>query len=483
MIKNLRLEGFRAFKEHQDAGLAPLTLVYGPNSAGKSTLVRSLLLMQQSVLLNNSPFPLMKGPLVDLGSTRTVAHDHRGIAKVSLLLESPALRHFDSFEIGLELDSAGPENDRLVLAFNQGKKNHRLVFKRFGSNLQYLTIDDDDSAALFESLESTLSADSSVPLFVDQPGQRPVFEVDALLPVAVIGRETNGVLKKLGRADLNRPETYWGAIGSQLVSLLKTEMESVSYLGPLRRPWERTENISQDMFAPGVGATGQHALAVLARQPEILSQVNSALKNALESSYRLSVTLLNDSDLEHGVGAVLPPLAVPLLEHRESGVQVSPVDAGFGLSQLLPIVIEMNVRRDTLICIEQPELHLHPRLQARVGQLLRNAVMGANGNRFLIETHSEHLLLRLRRLIREGLLPAWMVSVLYVDNWEYDYDAGEFVSSSESHLEHIELDDRGEFVDPWPGGFFEDRLAELPGWDYQGLPPRLSDRVHDEEIL
>lgn len=473
MIRNLRLEGFRAFKQPQDALLAPLTLVYGPNSSGKSTLVRSLLLMQQSVLLNNSPFPLMKGPLVDLGSTRTVAHDHKGIAKVSVVLESPVLRSIDSVEIGLELDSTGPENDSLVLTIRRADRSFRLVFKRFGANLQYLTVGDEQSLTTFESLESTLSDDNSVPLFKEPLGHRPVFEVDALLPVAVVGRETTGVLRKVGRADLDRAETFWGALGSQLVSLFKSEMESVSYLGPLRRPWDRTENISQDRYSAGVGATGQHALAVLARQPEILSQVNNALKNALESSYRLDVTLLNDSNLEHGVGAVLPPLAVPLLEHRESGVQVSPVDAGFGLSQLLPIVIEMNVRRNTLICIEQPELHLHPRLQARVGQMLRNAVMGANGNRFLIETHSEHLLLRIRRLIREKLLPAEMVSVLYVDNWEYDYDAGEFVSSSESHLERIEIDERGEFVEPWPGGFFEDRLAELPGWDAPGEQPRL----------
>jgi predicted ATPase len=158
---------------------------------------------------------------------------------------------------------------------------------------------------------------------------------------------------------------------------------------------------------------------------------------------------------------------MPTLEHLISGVHVSPVDAGFGLSQLLPIVVEMHLRERSTILIEQPELHLHPRLQARMGQLLRNAVSGRNQNRFIIETHSEHLILRIRRLIRQKLIDPEMVQILYVNNQEVEDAPGEsptLTTTLHSHVLALRLDRYGDFIDPWPNGFFDERFEELDTW-------------------
>lgn len=197
----------------------------------------------------------------------------------------------------------------------------------------------------------------------------------------------------------------------------------------------------------------------MARRPDLLAKVNGSLSD-LETGYELVVNLWKGPTGDI-VEDLVPALLVPSLRHLASGVSISPSDAGFGLSQLLPFIIDAHQRELSLICIEQPELHLHPRLQARVGQVLRNAVRGRNRNRFLIETHSEHLLLRLQRLIREGMLPADAVTVLYVDNQTYDEESDSYEPSIKSSIVELRLTPSGQLLDPWPGGFFGERWEEM----------------------
>jgi predicted ATPase len=113
-----------------------------------------------------------------------------------------------------------------------------------------------------------------------------------------------------------------------------------------------------------------------------------------------------------------------------------------------------------IIAIEQPEVHIHPRLQADLGDLLIHGIQNPRGHRFIVETHSEHLILRLLRRIREtcggglpdghpGLRPN-QLSVVYVERGQ---------SGSRAH--RLRIDETGEFIDRWPQGFFEERSREL----------------------
>jgi predicted ATPase len=135
-------------------------------------------------------------------------------------------------------------------------------------------------------------------------------------------------------------------------------------------------------------------------------------------------------------------------------------DVGFGLSQVLPVIVQSLISKKKNILIEQPEYHLHPRLQAELGDMFIEAALGERRNTFLIETHSEHLILRILRRIREtaeGTLPADLppikpddVSVVYVQPG----DAG-------SRIIPLPVNEEGEFTEPWPEGFFTERAKEL----------------------
>lgn len=142
-------------------------------------------------------------------------------------------------------------------------------------------------------------------------------------------------------------------------------------------------------------------------------------------------------------------------------------DVGAGVSQVIPVIICSYVDSFSprLSFIQQPELHLHPKLQAQVADIFIERLNVGRHNersqRFLIETHSEHLILRVLRRIREtsrgnirnklfGLNPD-SVCVLYVDKDEH----------GETTVRRLRISSDGEFIDRWPQGFFTEREAEL----------------------
>jgi predicted ATPase len=181
----------------------------------------------------------------------------------------------------------------------------------------------------------------------------------------------------------------------------------------------------------------------------VVKNVNNWLE-ALEVPYAVDVLPV----VAKGAGTLVGDLVALSLTDIRSGVVVTPADVGFGISQMLPIVVELLAHRESIICIEQPETHLHPRLQTRLADLLiESSRNGDLANQLIVETHSEHLLLRLQRRIREGAIDPSDISVLYVDQ---DTDGNTTAT-------HLRIDDEGEFLDEWPDGFFDERLDELFG--------------------
>lgn len=137
---------------------------------------------------------------------------------------------------------------------------------------------------------------------------------------------------------------------------------------------------------------------------------------------------------------------------------VHPQDMGVGISQSLPIIIACNLYQYANIFIEQPELHLHPKLQMELADEFIRSIH-QNENAFMLESHSEHMLLRIMKRMRqtaEGTLEDESlrltpddVCLLYVDN-----------NDELTYLNELELDNDGTLLDPWPGGFFEEGYNE-----------------------
>jgi hypothetical protein len=146
-------------------------------------------------------------------------------------------------------------------------------------------------------------------------------------------------------------------------------------------------------------------------------------------------------------------------EEVATGARIPPSNLGVGFSQMVPFVSSALSSENRLIAIEQPELHVHPALQTELADLFIQSAK-ERGNRFLIETHSEHLILRMLRRIREtkrNKLPEGKaslrtedISILYVSPEEQG-----------SQVLVMNVNEHGKLTNNWPEGFFEERLAEL----------------------
>jgi predicted ATPase len=155
------------------------------------------------------------------------------------------------------------------------------------------------------------------------------------------------------------------------------------------------------------------------------------------------------------------------LRDFEKGIIVAPSDVGVGISQLIPVIVGCLRDQQGLLAIKQPELHVHPAIQVGLGDLFVQAVQAREGTvgaakTLLLETHSEHIMLRLLRRIREtseNELPPGaprltpdQVAVIYFE-----------MTADLLKLTPLRIAADGDFIDRWPRGFFEERGEELFG--------------------
>lgn len=217
-------------------------------------------------------------------------------------------------------------------------------------------------------------------------------------------------------ADFVKPES--GAGNSQVLIPVRAEIrdritscseqfakfmgDQVRYLGPLREAPKRLHEFSAD--AQGVGVSGERAVLLLHERGDEIIEFPNALGEIVQDSLRdgvaywihelgIGTKVTTNESGGHGIEVRIQP---------ESGVQAVLLTAlGIGVSQVLPVVVMGLISKPgDFLCIEQPELHLHPRMQGQLGDFFW-ALAGA-GRQILIESHSEHILNRLRATIAES---------------------------------------------------------------------------------
>ena len=269
--------------------------------------------------------------------------------------------------------------------------------------------------------------------------------------------------------------------------LMRDHLSQMTYIGPLReiptRNYQPQVTPDEARWANGLAAWD---LLYNDRSGDLMREVNRWLSDQtrLRTTYRLERVEFKEVPVpgvvhrmfERGLNeddiGELQELYLSLttrteiaLRDFEKGILVAPGDVGVGISQMVPVVVAALRKQDGILGIEQPELHVHPAIQVGIGDLFIRAATGNPGNpstgkSLIIETHSEHIMLRLLRRIREttddelppgvaGLTPEDL-SVIYVES------ADEGI-----RFRPLRVDAEGEFLDRWPRGFFEERAGEL----------------------
>jgi predicted ATPase len=219
-------------------------------------------------------------------------------------------------------------------------------------------------------------------------------------------------------------------------------LSTLFFVAPVRPSGQLVYNIGQALATLGASYESDF-VALMAENTESQEAVNDwLLRMAID--YKIEVKMVNDQLAGHYMVNIYDLSG-------EKEIQMSLKDVGYGLPQILPVIAGCVARRASTLLIEQPELHIHPRLQAELGDLFAEAVKQYK-HQLIVETHSEHLMLRIQKLIRKNELKPEDVSVLYVSRGQ-----------NGSAVQRLRLNKRGMFIDPWPEGFFPERLDEILG--------------------
>lgn len=565
-FSSLEIGGFKAFGEGSGAiPIRPITIVFGPNSSGKSSLLHSLLYLNEVGRTNEIDIykPWLAGGMIDLGGWLQCNNRHNwgSVMDFSMEFNRPGKaigavwkKDPTTFSIHLQLMLLDQIQSTADLAITCSYSiDGQEILSAFGSQKDQFTSEPDhleesewfiwkDIYDRINKAKSNFSYDSDnlsncpVQLFYEDVLENLDWMGSTCLENICLdhGGKVNGLARR-------RMSDFTVSIAKRM----RTFLSSMEYHGPFR-DYRTRESLKLTTPLGARNLTNESPddpMSTLLMSPEVRAKVNNWLNSckALETKYEVvrrkylrvdqvldlfgrmiesrndsqdnetffelhrdeslktadRYKLLDDPDLMQ-IAKTLAymhcelrksdsnpdpkydwdlgrTLALDLLESTEilgydqmvlvdKGAMrdVSFQDVGVGLSQVLPLVVSAFGSKNKLILMEQPELHIHPAMQAELADVFIDSAIGSNQNTLILETHSEHLLLRVLRRIRETTsgrtqdgMPALRpdeVSILYIEKSEQ----GAKVTS-------IPITSDGDFAVPWPKGFFPERAEELFG--------------------
>lgn len=515
-ITSITIENFKCIGDAVTIPIRPITLLFGKNSSGKSTVIQALIYMSE--VLKSTEFdpkllPIglldpnrtgggldpdrtgIGGDYIDLGSFHSLVHRHELDRKIririefdSSILEKPYSLYFEreshdeihdeitlSITDLLSIDEPSLESMWLEMVIGWDAEKDRTKQSAFSLGLNgiewFRTIEEHPESPgtewyRFKPNDSHYSNYKSGYFNIAHP------LIDKHL----------GFLEFTSK---NAKNSYFN-INKGIVYIGELELSYIRYLGPLRKVPPRNFD-PQKTPDESLWATGLEAWNILGREPMRVERINFYMKDILKLGYTI-----NRKEYTLTEQAVDPieqssPQIIRLKLHDEKNdIDLDPLDVGLGISQVIPVLVGTE-KESGVFAVENPELHLHPAAQVALGDVFIDGIQNSHCT-MLIETHSEHLLLRLLRRVRETNVRnskeyEWRQSSMT----SLDREMSEAIirdAENQDSKEHqltpddlsvvyvrptsegikftpISVTDDGDFYAPWPEGFFDERVKEL----------------------
>lgn len=457
-MHTITIENFRCFREKQTARLAPLTLLVGENSTGKTSFLALLRALDD---LSHGAMPDFKRPPYDLGSFEEIVHYRGGRGGRA-----------EAFSVEIAALSAFPDSKdewKLAVRFSKDKEGTAPIPVYLGVSLGSKDEQENNWIAVeFESHFIKVGTkqgawDLSKHYSLQHRRVRP-FVMHSLgwSLIALFRAENLSRLIDMCKPEKNGPditkEDLQDLFSLQNEIFERDEFPHVFANAPVRSQPRRTYDPARSDSDP----EGDYVPMLLAELSSQKSQVWDKLKQLLETFGRDSglfdeIRILHLSKIHGG------PFQVQVKKSgkmKTKGPWRNLMDVGYGISQALPIITELlrgdanqqspESSRPPQFLLQQPEVHLHPSAQAALGSLF--CQMAGPKRQLIVETHSDNLMDRVRMDVRDGVsgLKPEDVSILFFERRGLDV-----------RIHSLRIDKEGNVLDAPEGyrQFFMDEMS------------------------
>lgn len=465
MLKSLRIQNFKGWKDTGEMHLAPLTILFGSNSSGKSSIGQFLMLLKQSIEMSDRKTVLLLGSEnapVDLGSPLNMINNHDINKK-------------------LRFEYSWSTEKQLIFSDALHKKNYFCDIIDFKAEIRIKETNRQTLEVPF--FEYRLNSTPEIVVGLSKEDDKNISSREYRLKM-----QNYDFIRQTGRPwGITQPMRFYGfpeeAVAYyQNASFLldinlwhEKQFQKISYLGPLRSKAKRIYAWSGQSPA-SVNYAGEDTVSALLAASSAERRINLGNKQIRKDFKVIIAEMLHIMGL---VNAIKVDRIAKDRQEYDVKVRINKnddwmdiLDVGFGVSQVLPVIVQLfYAEPGSTIIMEQPELHLHPSAQAGLADVMIAAIKAkenyeSRNIQLIIETHSEHFLRRLQRRIAENQISESEVSAYFVHNQD------EHVT-----LEPLQIDLFGN-IRNWPDGFFGDLAEEL----YQQANAAIKRRITERDL-
>ena len=451
MLTRLKVANFKAWRE-LDIQFAKVTGLFGTNSSGKSSVLQFLLMLKQTKNAADRSLVLdFGGPNepVNLGSFNDIVHRQKHLGWLDWAID---------WTLRKELVIRNPASHRRDILFrNQQLHTSCRVGFRYGTHrAEHLRYRFADTTFSLEPKISgrykkyDLTSDSDQFQFVRTRGR--AWPLPGPVKTHLFPDQAKTFFQNSGF--LHEFEFSYEQL-----------MDDLYYLGPLRE-YPKREYRWAGSRPTDVGTRGERVIDAILAATAGGEKRNLGPRTRYKSFQDMILHWLRELGLIHSFGieaiAKRHNLYSTIVRKDRGSPGVTLTDIGFGVSQILPaIVLLYYVPEDSIVLLEQPEIHLHPSVQSGLADVILSAARSRN-IQIILESHSEHLLRRFQRRVAEGKMSSTDVNLYFAE-----------VDRGVAHLSDLELNEWGE-IRKWPENFFGDELGEISSIQIASLERQLN---------
>ena len=453
----ISIENFKSIRKLHRFEIKPFTVLSGVNSSGKSSFVQLLLLLKQTVELDSSKKPfLLVGDFYEVKEFTDVISnkDIKRKLKFSFVFNKSEIEDFKELNT-ISIFKTYKDYECIVnVQYDVNEKNEAFV-SLFSVNFS-IKDGKEQHISLKSNTDKTFSINTNTGifgqgLFTSKPINITNIAYSSFYPASYESQER---AKTEFATDLEISKSKELINIDDIKIIINSFLQNISYIGPNRNSPKDEYSISNGF--QGVGTKGEFTAQILEEESisstsffkiensdDGISYVENKDKTLIEA---VNYWMCDVFEVANNIQAEKTNETYKIILTNKSGLKISIKHVGFGISQLLPIVVEglRMVSNGTLI-IEQPEIHLHPKLQSKLYDFLYSLTL--QGKKVIIETHSSHFITRMRRRISED------------ETNEMDDQIG-LTFIEDNIFRSIELDDYGT-MDYYPDDFIEESNAEI----------------------